>query len=87
MVEGLQNTDAPDLAECLGKYVKGRGCRPCYDCANSVKDASPMLAFAKSQDVIGWDKFMLGMISKELSDLQRCHFWNCRDPEEVSTSG
>jgi len=64
-----------DLAECLTKYITGRGVRSRYECASSVEEASPsLLAFAKSQDVIGWNKFMLGMISKELSDIQLCYW-------------
>ena len=44
----------------------------CYACAVSVEDPSNrLLVFAKSQDVIGWDNFMLGMISHKLFTLQR----------------
>ena len=29
--------------------------------------------FAKSQDIIGWGRFMEGMVSKQLVDIQKCY--------------
>jgi hypothetical protein len=71
--EWLEESDTcEELEECLRRYIKGRGVRSCYACAVSVEDPSTrLLDFAKSQDVIGWDNFMLGMISHKLFTLQR----------------
>jgi hypothetical protein len=33
-----------------------------------------MQDLARSQDVIGWDLFMMGMLSKQMADVQSAHF-------------
>jgi hypothetical protein len=65
---GEADTD-PDLIDCIIDYVQGRGT---ITMASAVRNAPPQFqAFGQSQDVIGWWRFLEGMISKEIVVLQQ----------------
>jgi hypothetical protein len=46
----------------------------CLECANSLSLHPILREYATSQDVIGWDKFVMGMISNKLMAIQSTHF-------------
>ena len=60
-----------DLLECIVSYVQGRGAKTMRECCQSLGPRYKKLA--KSQDMIGWRRFMEGMISKEIVSLQKQH--------------
>ncbi len=65
---GEADTD-PDLIDCNIDYVQGRGT---ITMALAVRNAPPQYqAFGQLQDVIGWRRFLEGMISKEIVVLQQ----------------
>jgi hypothetical protein len=64
----------PDVKVLLLKYLRGRGTTTCLECADSL-DLPPILwEYASSQDIIGWDNFVMGMISHRLLPIQSAHF-------------
>ena len=63
-----------DVKVLLLKYLRGCGSTTCLECANSL-DLPPILReYASSQDIIGWDNFVMGMISQRLLTIQSAHF-------------
>jgi hypothetical protein len=65
---GEADTD-PDLINCIIDYVQGRGT---IKMASTVHNAPPRFqAFGQLQDVIGWRRFLEGMISKEIVVLRQ----------------
>jgi hypothetical protein len=50
----------PDLVCIITEYIRGRGDTPCVECARDL----PMVIreYAISQDKIGWDNFIMGMV-------------------------
>ncbi len=58
------NTD-PKLAECIVEYVQGRG----QELMEEIVQGAPesFNAMGRSQDKIGWQRFLEGMISKEIT--------------------
>ena len=58
----------PRLVECMVEYARGRGRRSMKDvCA---RQHPRYRAMAESQDKIGWRRFMEGMVSKDIINLQ-----------------
>ena len=68
----LNKTDTdPELTSCLVQYARGRrGVAMQTICQD--QDSS-LQAMARSQDVIGWRRFMEGMISRRIVERQRDH--------------
>ena len=56
------------LTQCLVEYAKGRGGKTMTEVCYGMHDRYQK--FARSQDIIGWRRFMEGMISKEIAPLQ-----------------
>ncbi len=63
----------PDLQSLLLLYIRGRGTKTCLKCTIDLNLLSIFHEFAKSQDIIGWDHFMMGMVSKMLLPIQSSH--------------
>jgi hypothetical protein len=58
----------------LLRYLRGRGTTTCLECANSL-DLPPILReYATAHDIIGWDNFVMGMVSHKLLTIQSTHF-------------
>ncbi len=62
----------PMLIQCIKSYVLSRESRSFEDCL-PVRSDRGWLRLAKSQDKIGWRRFMEGMISKEFCEIQELH--------------
>ena len=68
-----EGTD-PDIADCIVEYVKGRGGKTMADLLEELDLPPEFDKVAESQDAIGWQRTLEGMISKEFSRLQQ-HYW------------
>ncbi len=65
---GEADTD-PDLIDCIIDYMQGRST---ITMALAAHNGPPQFqAFGQLQDVIGWQRFLEGMISKEIVVLQQ----------------
>jgi len=74
----------PDLHSMLLRYTRGRGTVTCLDCAISL-DLPPILHdLARSQDVIGWDLYMMGMLSSKLAAVQSVYLLQHHSTRPVS---
>jgi len=58
----------PDLVYVITEYIRGRGDAPCVECARSLPIV--IWEYAISQDKIGWDNFIMGMVSTRLLTIQ-----------------
>jgi hypothetical protein len=65
-----QRATDPDLRECIYKYVTGRGGRKMVDICSVHSYDDRYHRMARAQDIIGWRRFMEGMICKELRTIQ-----------------
>jgi hypothetical protein len=65
------NTD-PELVECIVEYVQGKG----QELMEEIVWGAPerFNAMGQSQDKIGWQQFLEGMISKEITRIQQQHY-------------
>jgi hypothetical protein len=63
----------PDLQSLLLLYLRGRGMMTCLECSTDLNLPSIFHEFANSQDIIGWDQFMMGMVSTKLLPIQSLH--------------
>ncbi len=68
------NSTHPDMQSLLLEYTWGRGTVTCLECAISLELPPFMQDMARSQDVIGWDLFMMGMLLKQMVDVQSAYF-------------
>jgi hypothetical protein len=68
------NNTHPVMQSLLLEYTQGRGRVTCLECAISLELPPFMQDMARSQDVIGWDLFMMGMLSKQIVNVQSAHF-------------
>ena len=80
---GANNTH-PDLQSMLLRYTRGRGSVTCLECAIAL-DLPPILHnLARSQDVIGWDLYMMGMLSTQLAVIQSVYLLKHQSTRPVS---
>ncbi len=63
-----------DVKVLLLRYLHGRGTTTCLECANSLILPLILCKYAAAQDVIGWDNFVMGMVSHKLLAIQSAHF-------------
>ncbi len=64
----------PNLKLLLLRYLRGRGMTMCLECPNSLDLPLIFRKYAAAQDAIGWDNFVMGMISHKLLAIQSAHF-------------
>jgi len=68
----------------LLRYTRGRGSVTCLECAIGL-DLPPLLHdLARSQDVIGWDLYMMGMVSKQLANIQSVYLLQSQSTRTVT---
>jgi hypothetical protein len=64
----------PKVKLLLLQYLRGRCMTSCLECADSL-DLPPIFReYTAAQDAIGWDNFVMGMISHKLLAIQSAHF-------------
>ena len=60
----------PDLACIIPSYLLNRGSKTLSSMAGRSRE---IMRFAASQDMIGWDNFLLGMVSMHIRPIQYSH--------------
>jgi hypothetical protein len=60
----------PNLLLRLIQYLRGRGTITCLECLDNLNLPHIFQDYAASQDVIGWDGFVTGMVSNKLLCIQ-----------------
>jgi len=72
--EWMESTNTnSEVKALLLKYLRDRGKTTCLECADSLDLAPIYQDFAAAQDVIGWDNFIMGMVSHKLLTIQSTH--------------
>jgi hypothetical protein len=71
------NNPQPDMQHLLLQYLHGRGSISCLDCATALELPPIMQELAISQDTIGWDHFMMGMVSRQCAEVQSAYLLCC----------
>ena len=69
---GSNNTH-PDMQALILEYTRGCGQVTCHKCAVLLELPPIMHELARSQDIIGWDLFMMGMLSTHMADVQSAY--------------
>ena len=64
-----QDQHTSQFSSVSSRISRGRGSISCIDCSSKLDFPPIYLAFAKSQDVIGWDGFAMGMVLHTLITL------------------
>jgi hypothetical protein len=64
----------PDVKLLLLQYLCGCGSITCVECSDDLNLPPIFQENAISQDVIVWDKFVMGLISNKLLAIQSTHF-------------
>jgi hypothetical protein len=59
------------LRRCILQYAQGRGSRSLQEICGG--EGEPYEQMARSQDVIGWQRFMEGMVCREMRSLQESY--------------
>jgi hypothetical protein len=65
-----QTTTDPDLRDCIYEYATGRGRLSMEEICKENDYDDRYKAMARSQDSIGWRRFMEGMVCKEIRVIQ-----------------
>jgi hypothetical protein len=68
------NGTHPGVKLLLVQYLCGRGSITCAECSDNLNLPPIVREYAISQDVIGWDNFVMGMISTKVLAIQSTHF-------------
>jgi hypothetical protein len=72
-----ENKSHPDLQSLLLRYLRGRGSTTCSKCSKALNLPHIIQEFATSQDVIGWDGFIMGMVSSKFLPIQSAYLLEC----------
>jgi hypothetical protein len=64
------NNTHPDIQNLLLRYLCGRGSILCLDCTTALDLPPIMQKLAISQDIIRWNHYMMGMVSKQIAKIQ-----------------
>ncbi len=73
-----QKTHAPWLKATLLHYLRGRGTITCLECLVDLNLPHILQEFTELQDVIGWDSFVMGMVSTKLLPIQSAFSYSSR---------
>ncbi len=60
----------PNILLILLNYLRGRGNITCLECLDNLNLPTIFRDFVASQDIIGWDGFVTGMVSSKLLPIQ-----------------
>jgi hypothetical protein len=78
------NRTHPDMQSLILEYTRGCGQVTCLACAISLELLPFMHELARSQDVIGWDLFMMGMLLTHMADVQSAYLLQHHHARPVS---
>ncbi len=78
MERWLKNSNTHlDIQNLLLQYLRGQGTISCLDCATALDRPPIMQRLGISQDIIGWDHFVMGVVSKQIAEIQSAYLlWN-----------
>jgi hypothetical protein len=68
-----QNNTDPDLRDCIYEYAMGRGRISMGEICIENNYDDRYKSMARSQDSIGWQRFMEGMVCKKIRAIQSAH--------------
>ncbi len=72
-----KNNTHPDVQSLLLWYLHGRGSTTCSECSEELDLPYIIQEFAVLQDIIGWDGFIMGMVSSKLLPIQSTYLLQC----------
>ncbi len=72
-----RNNTHPDIESLLLRYLRGRGSTTCSKCSKVLGLPNIIQEFAALQDVIGWDRFIMGMVLSKLLPIQSAYLLQC----------
>jgi hypothetical protein len=72
------NHTHPDLSLLLLNYLRGRGSITCLECLDNLNLPTIFRDYAASQDIIGWDELVTGMVSSKLLPIQSAALHSCK---------
>jgi hypothetical protein len=78
------NKTHPDMQSLLLRYTRGRSTVTCLECAISLDLPPIMQNLARSQDIIGWDLYMMGMLSTQMAAVQSVYLLQHQSARPVS---
>jgi hypothetical protein len=79
-----KNNTHPDLQSLLLWYLHGRGFVTCSECSKELNLPLIIQEFAASQDVIGWDGFIMEMVSSNPLPIQSAHLLQCNSSYQAA---
>jgi hypothetical protein len=71
------NNTQPDMQHLLLQYLRGCSLISCLYCATALELPPIMQELEISQDTIGWDHFMMGMVSRQFVKVQSAYLLRC----------
>jgi hypothetical protein len=78
------NNTHPDIQNLLLWYLNGRKSISCLDCATALDLPPIMQKLAISQDIIRWDHFLMGMVSKQIAKIQSAYLLHSNSLQPAS---
>jgi hypothetical protein len=80
-----RNKTHPDIQSLLLRYLHGRGAISCHEYAKELDLPHIIQEFAASQDIIGWDRFIMGMVSSKLLPIQSAYLPQCNFSHQAAS--
>ncbi len=77
------NNTHMDVQQLLLQYLQCHGSISRNDCSINLDLPPIMGGMALSQDIIGWDHFMMGMVSQKLLQIQSAYLLQCHSSRSV----
>ncbi len=65
-------------------YLDGRGSITCLESTTELELPPIMQELAISQDIIGWDRFMMGMVLRQFVNFQSANLLRCNTSQSTS---
>jgi hypothetical protein len=79
------NNRHPDIQNQHLRCLRGHGSISCLDCATALDLPPIMQRLAISQDIIGWDHFMMVMVSKQIAKIQSTYLLRSNSLQPASS--
>jgi hypothetical protein len=73
-----KNSTHPNLRSLLLRYLRGRAHLTCSECSKALNLPQIIHEFTELQDIIGWDNFVMGMVSSKLLPIQSAYLCNSK---------
>jgi hypothetical protein len=80
-----RNKTHPDIQSLLLRHLRGRGAISCHEYAKELDLPHIIQEFAASQDMIGWDRFIMGMVSSNLLPIQSAYLHQCNFSHQTAS--